>query len=250
MAAAAVKDAARAKVLVILSGPQAGEHAQSLVKSKTVAWPIVADTQSALSAKLGVFSWPATLVVGSDASVLAHVAGAPLSLTADLAGYLEFAGGRIDRSELNRQLASRAVVSDGPAQRATWHLQMATKLLAEGKLEDARSLLSDGLKLAPEMAAMRIALVDTLVQLKQLKPAVEVLNKAPENSLLPWQQNLLLAKIAIANGQWPQAKRLLTGVLKEKSDLSEAHYLMGRIHEHDGDWQSAAGEYRTAREGK
>ena len=248
MVAAAAPDASHASVLVVLSGAQAVEHAKSLAQSKAILWPMIADAESVLSSKLGVFSWPATLVIGSDASVLAHVAGAPLSLTADLISYLDLAAGKIDRAEMNRQMASRSVVSDGPAQKATWHLQMATKLLAEGKLEEARTLLADGLKLAPEMAAMRMALVDTLVQLKQLKPAVEVLNKAPEKSLLPWQQNLLLAKIAIANGQWPQAKRLLGGVIKEKSDLSEAHYLMGRIYEHDGDWQNAAGEYRIARE--
>ncbi len=250
MAAAALKNAPDVPCVVVLSGAQAAEHAQAMLKAKSVAWPVIADPQSNLSAMLGVFTWPETVLVNQQGAVLAHVAGAPLSLTADLADYLEFAADRFNREELNRRLASRAVVSDGPAQRATWHLQMSQKLLAEGKLEEARILLSDGLRLSPEAPALRIALVNTLIQLKQLKPALEVLQKAPEKSLLPWQQNLLLGKIAIANNQWAQARRLLTNVLKEKGDLSEAHYLMGRVYEHDGDWQNAAREYRLAREGR
>ncbi len=248
MVTAALRQVPSARALVVLSGSHASEDAKALVKGKHLPWPLIVDSEAALSGQLGVFSWPTTLVVGRDASVVAHVAGAPLSLTADLQTYLIFAVGQIDRTEMSRQLASRTIVREGGDQQARWHLQMGQKLQADGKLEEARGLLSDGLKLAPTMMPLRVALIDVLVQLKQTQAANALLDQTAKQALPAWQYDLLTAKIAVADGQWALARRLLTPLLKDRSELAEVHFLMGKVYEQASDWPNAANAYRAAHE--
>jgi Tfp pilus assembly protein PilF len=54
-------------------------------------------------------------------------------------------------------------------------------------------------------------------------------------------------RIYIALGQWDLAKASLKAALAADRGCSEAHELLGRIYEHEGDWQKAAIEYRTSR---
>jgi predicted CXXCH cytochrome family protein len=248
MVTAALRQVPSARAIVVLSGLRAADYAKSLTRGKRLPWPLVVDSEATLSGQLGVFSWPTTLVVGRDASVVAHVAGAPLSLTADLQTYLTFAAGQIDRAEMSRQLARRTVVSEGVDQQARWHLQMAQKLQAEGKTEEARAVLADGLKLAPTMTSLRVALVDVLVQLRQTEQASALLEQTARDAVPAWQYDLLAAKIAVAEGQWAQARRLLTPLLENRDELPEVHFLMGKVYEQASDWPNAANAYRAAHE--
>ena len=237
-----------ARALAVFSGQRAADDAKALARGKHLPWPLIVDSDAALSEQLGVFSWPTTLVVGRDASIVAHVAGAPLSLTADLQTYLTFAAGQIDRTEMSRQLASRTVVSEGVDQQAKWHLQMGQKLHAEGKAEEARVQLAEGLQQAPTMAPLRVALINVLVELKQPAAASALLDHLEKNAVPAWQADLLAAKIAVAGNQWAEARRLLTPLRESHSELAEAHFLMGKVYEQAEDWPNAANAYRAAHE--
>ncbi len=248
MVTAALRQVPSARALVVLSGLRAAEDAKALAREKRLPWPLIVDGEAAFSEQLGVFSWPTTLVVGRDASIVAHVAGAPLSLTADLQSYLAFATGQIDRAEMSRQLVSRTVVSEGVDQQAKWHLQMGQKLFGEGRLEEARVLLAEGLRMAPEMAPVRVALINVLVELKQPGQANALLVKLAKDAVPAWQADLLAAKIAVAGDQWAEARRLLTPLLESRNELAEVHFLMGKVYEQANDWPSAANAYRAAHE--
>ena len=51
-------------------------------------------------------------------------------------------------------------------------------------------------------------------------------------------------------GHWAEARYLAVTVLEQQPDLSEAHYLMGVVYQHEGDWEKAAQEYRAALAGE
>ncbi len=246
MVAAATPQIGLAQVVVVFTGPQAEEYAQAFATTGTVNGPIIADTTYALSKLLGVAVWPATLVVQANGVVVAHVGGAPLSLTVELQAYLDLATKQIDRTELTQRLAQRELLADGPTTRATWHLQMGRKLREEGKAEEARTMLADGLKFQPNATELWAEMVRVLADLKQAQQVMDLLNLLPVGAVPVWEQNLLRGRMSAVLGQWDQAKRLAGAVLKEKPDLPEAHYLMGQIYEHDRDWEKAAQEYRAA----
>jgi predicted CXXCH cytochrome family protein len=246
LAAAATPEISLAQVVVVFNGPQAQEQARAFAAAGTVTWPVVADTEYELSKLLGVAVWPATVVVQSDGMVVAHVAGAPLSLTVELPAYLDLATRKIDRAELARRLAQLDLLADGPATRAAWHLQMGRKLREDGQAEEARTLLADGLKFQPDSPDLQAELVRALADLKQAERVIELLKVLPAGALPSWEQNLLYGRMLAALGQWDQARRLATAVLQEKPDLGAAHYLMGMIYEHDRNWENAAREYRAA----
>jgi len=246
MVSAAMPQIDQAQVVVVFSGPQAEEHANAFAGTKAVSWPILADPEYVLSKPLGVAVWPAMLVVQDDGVLVTHVGGAPLSLTVELKAYLDLATGKIDRETLNRRLAQRDLVGDGPVERATWHLQMGRILLAEGKTEEARAILADGLRFQPASVELRVELIRTLADLKQAEQGMSLLEQLPAGAMPTWERDLLRGRMLAALGQWDEARRLAVAVLKEKPDLGEAHYLMGMVYEHDRNWEKAAQEYRAA----
>jgi predicted CXXCH cytochrome family protein len=246
MVSAATPQIGLAQVVVVFSGPQAKEHAMAFVGESAPSWLIIADAGYALSKPLGVEVWPATLVVQADRMLVAHVGGAPLSLTVELQAFLDLAAQKIDREALNRRLAERELVGDGPAQRAAWHLQMGRKLREEGKAEEARTILAGGLKFLPNSVDLRVEMARALADLKQAEQVMDLLKQLPAGALPTWEQDLLRGRMLTVLDQWDEARRLAAAVLKEKPDLGEAHYLMGMVYEHDRDWEKAAKEYRTA----
>ncbi len=246
MALAAIPQLDLAQVVVVFSGPQAEEHAGTFAATKTVSWPIIADPEYVLSKPLGVEVWPATLVVQDNGVVVAHVGGAPLSLTVELEAYLDLATKRIDRAAVNQRLAKHDLVGDGPVQRAAWHLQMGRKLMEEGKAEEARMILTDGLRFQPDSTELRVELVRALADLNQAEQVMALVKQLPPGAMPAWEQDLLCGRMLAVLDRWDEARRLAVAVLKDKPDLGEAHYLMGMVYEHDRDWEKAAQEYRAA----
>jgi predicted CXXCH cytochrome family protein len=236
-----------AQALVIVGGAQAADRTKALVQARATPWPIVADADCLLSRQLGLYAWPATLVIQPDGTQLAHLSGTPQHLTAELEAYLDFAAGRIDQAMLNRKLATRQVADDGADKKVAAYHDLAELLMAEGKPEQARVMLVDALKLRPDLPSLQVSMVKALLQLKRTDDAAAVLNKLPPGATPDWQRNLLRARLLLARNQWQQAKAALADVLKARPDLSEAHYAMAEIYEHERDWQKAAESYRAAR---
>ena len=243
-----------AQVAVVLCGPTATARAVTMRKSSDRLdpdWPIIADPDYVLSRRHGVQVWPATLLVRADATVALHTAGAPLSLAAELSAHLDHLAGRINADTLRRRLSQTTTVADGAAERAAWHLQMAEKLLASKRPAEARKMISDGLRLAPDHWPLRLAMADALLQLDQPRQARELLIKLPKDAPIPtWRKNLLLAKVAIAQQNIADAKRLLQQVITDNPALPEPHVLLARLYEQETDWQSAAREYKAAEEAR
>jgi tetratricopeptide (TPR) repeat protein len=235
-----------AQVVVVFCGEQADERARGFKPPAGADWRIVADADQGLSKALGVEGWPATLVVRPDGAVVAHIGGASPSLTLELKAYLELAGGRIDREALGERLAQLARVVDGPAKRAAWHLQMGRKLLDDGETEKARAMFADGLQLQPDSFELKLELVRSLVDLKQAKPALDLLGELPADAMAGWERKLLRARARAIQGQWDETRRLAGEVLEEAPEHGAAHFLMGQIHEHAGEWEKAAQAYRKA----
>jgi predicted CXXCH cytochrome family protein len=249
MVAAATPQIRLAQVVVILCGPHAEEPGRTPAATGAARWPVIADAQRALSRSLGVAVQPAVLVVGDDGVVVAHVAGAPPSLTLELEAYLDLAMRQIDRQTLHERLAEYRLVSDGPANRAVWLLQMGQDLREQGRAEEARALLTEGLKLQPDFVALRVELIRVLADLKQAQQVMSLVPQLPAGAMPSWEQNLLCGRMHAVLGEWEQARLLAAAVLREKADLGAGHYLMGMVYEHDRDWEKAAAEYRAAGSG-
>jgi predicted CXXCH cytochrome family protein len=248
MVAAATPQIGSAQVVVVFSGPQAAERARAFAATRTPPWATIADTAYTLSRRLGVEVWPATLVVQDDGTVVTHMGGAPLSLTVHLQAYLDLATRQIDRQGLRQRLAQHELVGDGPATRAAWHLQMGRKLRDEGKAEEARTMLADGLKFQPDSTELWVEMVRTLVDLKQAEQVLDLVKLLPAGAMPTWEQDLLRGRMLAVLGRWDEARRIGAALLKDRPDLGEAHYLMGLVYEHDRNWEKAAQEYRAARE--
>jgi hypothetical protein len=48
--------------------------------------------------------------------------------------------------------------------------------------------------------------------------------------------------------RWDQAETVLLEVIKRSPSQRDARYLLGRVYEHNNDWQRAAQEYRAMRD--
>lgn len=235
------------QVIVLLSGPDAREQVEALRRSVT-RWPIVLDPAFSVSGQLNVHAWPTTVVIGRDARELAHLAGTPKSLRADLAAHLDFGEGKIDAAQLAGRLANREVVSDSNGEAAARRHEVARRLMRSGKLEAAREQLDGALQLKPDDPTLRLALARLLLLQRQPAEAVAVLDAIPEGNLPPGQMLTLRGAAAIGMEQWEQARAALIEALKLNPSPAEAYYLLGLVYEHEQDFPQAATAFRRALE--
>lgn len=248
VAAAVPADGGKAQVVVVLGGAQAHSDAVAMVASRPAAradWQVVADLPGVIAARADVRGWPTVIVLRNDGTQVARVNGAAGSLALKLAPYVALAAGTIDKASVERDLARRETVEDSPAWKASWPVQQAEKLLADGKVEQARQLLSEAMKARPDSTPLKVAMAKALASAKRDVEAIELVNRLPADAMPPAQVVLLRGKLLVMAERWDQGRDVLAGVLKEHPELAEAHFLMGQIHEHDGDWQKAAQSYRA-----
>ncbi len=237
-----------AQVILIIGGQNADREAARLNQSRRLPWPIVLDPSEELFTQLQVHVWPTTLILRSDGSQVARLSGVPESLSLAIAAQTEFASGKIDRATLTQRLTAKAVAGDTPARKLARELQAAQKLAASDKPEQARKLLTDLLANDPANSAIKLELLKVLTQLGLPDRALNLLDQIPAGILPPGQREILRARLYIETAEWNPAAKAVAAALAQNPQSSEAHYLRGRLHEQNGDWKSAASEYRMAQE--
>jgi tetratricopeptide (TPR) repeat protein len=171
-------------------------------------WPVVADPDRKISSGLDVHGWPTVLVLQSDGLEVARIGGCSESLALKLGPYLELAARTVDRAAVERKLTTNAIVGEGAGR----DLLEAQRSISDKKPNEALKLLGQAIERRPESINLRLATARALIDL----------------------------------GRDDEAKNVLRVILDHSPDLPEAHYLMGLIHEHAGDWQAAAKHYRAA----
>jgi predicted Zn-dependent protease len=195
---------------------------------------------------MNIHVWPTTLVVKSDGTQVAHLAGMPKSFATDLKAYLEYAGGKLDDAALQKRLTTEDVITDSPAQIASRHLQIAQRLLEQGQIDQAQSELNEGLKRVANDPMLQLTMARVLVLKNQPKDALDLLDKLPSGSTPAWQGSLIRGRALIALEIWADAKAVLPDALKLNPDPSEAHYLLGLCYQHEQDWPHAAEQFKLA----
>jgi hypothetical protein len=243
---ATIKDTKTTQVIVILSGPLATENAKQLAADLPKDWSTVADPDFAASGKMGVKVWPTTLVVKSDGTQTAHLAGLPKTFATDLAAHLEYAAGKLTDAQLQQRLTTQDVITDSPAQAAARHLQVAQRLLEQGQVEAAQVEVAQGLKYVPADPMLQLTMARVDVLLNKPKDAIDLLDKLTPGGTPAWQASLVRARALIALEKWTDAKAILPEALKLNPDPAEAHYLFGLCYQHDQDWPHATEQFRLA----
>lgn len=239
-------DLKAAQIIVILSGPLAAEQARQMAGDTLKGLPVVADPEFTASGTMNIHVWPTTLVVKSDGTQVAHLAGMPRTFSTDLLAYLDFASGKLDEAALQKRLTTQDVVTDSPQQIAARHLQVAQRLLEQGHPDQAKPELTEGLKNVPQDSMLLLAMARVDVLLNQPKDAMDILDKLPAGTAPGWQSSLIRARALIGLERWSDAKAILPDALKLNPDPAEAHYLFGLCYQHDQDWAHASEQFRLA----
>jgi hypothetical protein len=218
--------AAPTQVLIILSGPTASDDSKQIAPGLPGDWFVIPDADFVSSGAMDIHAWPTTVVVKSDGTQVAHLAGMPPSFAADLASYLEFAAGKLDQAALQKRLNSQDVVAESAEGIAQRHLQMAERLLDQradpARVRSELAQIPDGLPFNPEI---EIARARILAMLEQPEDALEMLDELK---------------------RWADAEKSLRSALESNPQAAEGRYLLGLCLQQKNNWQQAAGEFRQA----
>jgi tetratricopeptide (TPR) repeat protein len=239
-----VGEAADVRVVAVVGGAEAAGQVRSMVAEKC-PWPIVLDVDHALSGRLSVHAWPTTVIVSPQGVQVAHVAGLPKAYASNVEAYLARAAGRIDRAGLERRLANHEAVLDSSEQMAERHVQVASRLLQKGLVEQSRAELGRAVAMRPTDAGVQAELVDLLLRAGDAKGAAAVLEQMDRN-VATARVKVLRGKLLIASGKWDEARALLTAAVQLNPDPAEGLYQLGLVYQHDGDWPRAAEACRRA----
>ncbi len=232
------------QVVAVFSGPQP-ETAAKTLKGK-LPGSVVLDADYSLAGKMSVRAWPTTLVILSDGEELAHLAGPPKSLDKDLACYLDFVAGKIDREALKARVSSSQIVADDPHQMAMRHLEVSDRQLAKGLLPEARQELEKGLKLEPRNTDLQLANARLLLLQDQPEQAMAALDAVDPESAASWRLDTLRGRCLVALKQWDSAATVLARAVRLNPKPGEAYYALGLLHEQRGEWMPAAKAFRSA----
>lgn len=241
-----IQTAGNVQSILVLSGHQDQATAQKLAQQLQWTGAVVLDPEYAASGQMQVHVWPTTVLANASGEQVAHLGGVSNTYANELSAYLTFAAGAIDRAALTQKLATTRVVGDSNAQMASRHLQVAQRLLDNGRPEEARTELAEGLKREPGSAPLKVAMAKVLLQLGDTKGAMELIDGLDPAAVAPWQLSLLRGKAALAQGQMDQAITQLQGALKLNPNPAEVQYELGKAFQQKGDQQQAAAAFRAA----
>ena len=236
-----------AQVIVAISGETDPADVQKFVDADKIAWPIVLDPDYAICGKLSVRVWPTTVVIATDGTQAAHLAGLSPSFPSDLAAHIEYAARKIDAAALADRLTTKQVVTDSPQQMAVRHVRIASALLDKGDLTGARSEIDQGLARVPGDASLRVLQVKVLLKQNQPADALAAAEQLKE-VVPPWQFNLLRAESLVGLQRWPDAKQAAVEATKLNPNPASAYYLSGVIAAQEKDFEHAADAFRKAYE--
>jgi tetratricopeptide (TPR) repeat protein len=233
------------QIITVVSGEDAAPGAARLA-AKAGAWPAVADTDYAASGRFAVKVWPTAVVVKPGGEICAHLAGLPVTFANDLAAYLDFAAGKLDKAGLDKALSDREVVADSTAQKAARHVEVALRLAEKGMNDQAGAELAKAVELKPSEGAVLLSMTRVNLMLGDPKTALSLLAQLKEGQFPAGEINTLKGWAAVESGEWADAKKLLTTATMLNPDPAQAYYLLARVYEHDNDLPAAAGFYRKA----
>jgi Tfp pilus assembly protein PilF len=241
---AALEGKSDAQLVAVVSGEGTAEAAGTLADE--VPGPVVVDPDYRLADQMSVMAWPTTQVLTPDGRKVGHLPGLPKSFSKDLASYLQYAAGAIDRRALQQRLSVSQAVTDDPVQMAHRHLEVANRQLAKGLIPEAALEIERGLKLAPADAELRLAKARVLLMDGKPEQALAMLDSIDRTSVPPWQIDSLRGRILVALGKWEEADKVLRRAVGLNPEPAEAFYALGLLHAHRGDWKDAAEAFRSA----
>jgi tetratricopeptide (TPR) repeat protein len=118
--------------------------------------------------------------------------------------------------------------------------------MAKGLIQEAREELARGLRLALGDMDLQLANARVLLALGQADQALAALDKMDASADQPWKIDSVRGRALVALKQWSQAAAVLKRAIVLNPDPAEAHYALGLLHQHQGEWEQAARAYRDA----
>lgn len=234
------------QLVAVVSGADAADKARQLAEEADWSGPMVADPQYELSGALSVRVWPTSVVIGADGKQQAHLGGMPASLIDDLTDYVAFTDNRIDRQTLEQRLGRHDVIESTPTHAASRHLEVAHRLVDRRQFDQARREFERGLSLNPDDPRLELGLARLDVLTGDPAAAIKRLDALEDRPIISRQIKTVRGWALLTMNEPAAAQEVLTEAVKLNPDPAEAFYLLGRCHEHDGDWPQAAEAYRQA----
>jgi len=241
---AALKDLTAVQVIAVISGKRDPQAVAAFAEKS--GWPAARDEDYAVAGQLDVHVWPLTVVLDHQGVELARLSGLPQAYTPDLAAWLAFATGKIDKKALQDRLAASEVVTDSAGEVANRHLQAAQRLLEKGLVEDAHVELDRGLKLQPKAGRLLLAKARLHLLEGRHEQAAKMLEGIEELPSVVAELQTLKGWAFVAAGKDDQAIAILRQATKLNTTPSEAFYFLGLAYQRRGQWADAAAAYRSA----
>lgn len=242
---------ASAAYVVVAGGEGAEDAARNMIQWQgSNPWPVIADGDHDASRAMGVTGWPTLLVLDGHGMEVSRIAGTNELLAARVKAYVSVAAGTTTRQAANQALAVRPVTDASPTTQAVRDVRAARLLLEENRPAEALAYLDRELKSVAPSAEVQGLRVEALILLRRLDEAMALIDRAPLAGMPGPRTSILRSKVYIAQERWDWARPLLEESVSKYPAVSEAHYLLGQVYEHDQNFPKAAEQYRLASEAK
>jgi Flp pilus assembly protein TadD len=232
----------KAQYIVIVAGKQASNRAREIA-AKANGWPVVSDPDDVASTALDVHGWPLAVVLDRTGLEMARLTGGGNLLATKMRAYLSMADGQINQQQLAAELNPGPLPKASPTTQAVRDLRVATMMVQQRKAEQAITYLNQTKSTSPTAQVVR---AKALVQLGQPDEALRTVDRLQPGSVPAADVELVRAMAWVAAERWSLARPLLEQYVVQHPEVAEAHMLLGKIYERDGNLPGAVEQYKAA----
>jgi Tfp pilus assembly protein PilF/peroxiredoxin len=237
--------------MLVVSQQVGVDDLRKLAREWTFPATILRDAERQAFETYRVTVLPSVVVIDSKGKVV-HAFAAYTSRFADtFKNAMALAVGDIDRAAFEKRLHPPAnEETDAKRVRAQRLSELARQLARRRLSELAVQKYNEAIELAPDYVPAHLGLGVLELNQRHLPEAERHFNAVLSVEPKSIEASLGLAFLMTLRGdkELDTADRLVRGVLAEKPDEPQAHYLMGRIHEQRGEKDAATASFKKAAE--
>lgn len=206
-------------------------------------FPVLLDDKREVYGSYGLFILPTTFVLDKEHRLNSYFSSYQDGVDAEL------------ESALSKILGLKEPVKEPPRYGVSQgiedpRLNLARRLLEEGKAEEALPVLEEGLKgpASKDISELKILSAQALLQLSKPDEARARLEDCLKETPSSRQAILLMGKTLTLLGRYVPAEEFLKKALVLSPHSEKAHYYLGELYEKTGRKDQALAEYRLALE--
>lgn len=229
----------------IISDPDSREKVNALKQRHLWSHPILLDEKREVYGAYGVHVIPTVGIFDEERKLLKALPYTH-NLEETVEGEVLVAIGKKTAEQWEKERRPGEASMPEHKKKALAHFHLGKNLFEKGTFERANEELQKAIQLDPTLAEAYVGLGMIRLKEKKTKEAIQLFEKGIHLNPRSREGAIGIALALESMGEHSKAIERLEGLLRERHEVPEIHYHLGRLYEKEGQKERALSEYKKA----